>query len=430
MSACTEVLERLEELYRLRADGGIGAGRPGLSWYEEAAHGRVAAWMREARLEVEQDAAGNLYGRLPGLDRRLPEIWCGSHLDTVPSGGRFDGALGVVAAIAALARLPTPPARTIAVVAFRDEEGARFGGGFFGSRAATGGLDRGVLDRVDGEGISVRRALELLGRALEPRSRWLVAPPAAYLELHIEQGPVLARAGAPLGIGESIAGSAETLVTFTGREGHAGTTPMSARCDAGLCAAAFMLAIEDAARGIPGAAATVGRLTLEPGAANVIPRTAHVTVDARAPDERRLDGLLAAISRAAGRIASERGSELQVQEVSRVASIACDPLVRAVIAQALPAAPGLVSGAGHDAQVLGGAGVRMGLLLVRSLAGGLSHSPREHTSAADVEAAVAALTTVLPDLCSVLPATDPGLATERARTLRRAPQAQALESQN
>lgn len=384
-----DLLARLDELYAI--GGGIGANRPGLGTAEGEAFDLVEGWMDDAGLQTGRDPAGNLYGRLPGTEPGLPDIWSGSHLDTVPSGGRFDGALGVLTSVAALRRIG-PQRRTLTAVAFRDEEGWRFGRGFFGSRAATGTLQPGMLDCADADGITVREALARLGlRASEDRG-WLATPPAAFVELHIEQGPVLADRGAPLGIVESIAGLADMEVVFHGREGHAGTVPMRLRDDAGVAAARFHLAVTEAAKAIAGAVATIGRIELRPGASNVIPGEAHLTLDARAPDDARRDELIAAIERAAG--------PADIAVGARTPAVQADPRIRAALAAAAPGAPSLPSGAGHDAQILAGAGVPVGMLFVRSLAGGVSHSPDEQSSPEDIRLGVDALAAALSELAA------------------------------
>src|SRR5215210_5108714 len=218
------LLERLEQLYAI--GGGQGANRLGGSAQEDEAHELVAGWMREAGLEVERDEAGNLYGRLAGRRPELPEVWTGSHLDSVPGGGRFDGALGVVGGLEAVERAGRQQ-RTLTVVAFREEEGCR-GPGCVGSRA-------------------------LCSRELDPA-------PAAFVELHIEQGPQLEAAGAPLGVVTGIAATARGEVVFDGRAGHAGTTPMGSRADALVAAAEFVLRLRDAAAAVDRAVATVGRI--------------------------------------------------------------------------------------------------------------------------------------------------------------------------
>ena len=379
-------------------DAGEGANRPGLSGAEQEAHVLVEGWMRDAGLETACDAAGNLVGRLRGRDAALPEVWTGSHLDTVPRGGRYDGALGVVGGLEAVARLDGVPERTVAVVAFRDEEGFRFGQGFFGSRAAVGALEPTTLGRRDVAGISVADALTSLG--LDPDRALSAAGtlPGAFVELHIEQGPVLAAQDAAVGVVSSIVGLAELDVVFEGREGHAGTTPMDRRRDAGLCAAAFQMAAAAAAREISDAVATVGVIELQPGASNVVPGRASLVVDARAPDDARLDQLEADLRRAASAAASAHGCEVEIARAARTSPVLCHELVTGALRQAAPGAPVLPSGAGHDAQILGGAGVPVGMLFVRSLAGGISHSPLEASADEDVERAVEVLAQALATL--------------------------------
>jgi len=331
------ILERLDELYAI-------GDRIGYSPEEQRAHDLAAGWFREAGLEVEIDDGGNLIGRIPGGER---QVWTGSHLDTVPSGGRFDGALGVVAGLEAVERLGLPG---LAVVVFRDEER-----GCAGSRARVA-------------------AREL---------------PDAFLELHIEQGPRLLDAGVPLAAVTAIVGYSRQTVTIAGRAGHAGTTPMSGRDDA-LCAAAErLLAIREAALAIPETVATVGTLTVQPGGVNVIPGSVSFTVDVRAPDRERLDKLLGAIGLETG-----VGTEPAVMDAQVVSA------VRGALEELGVPVVELPSGAGHDAGILAAAGVPSGMLFVRSLNGGVSHSPDELTSEEDVALAVDALTSALRSLAS------------------------------
>jgi acetylornithine deacetylase/succinyl-diaminopimelate desuccinylase-like protein len=348
------VLERLDRLYAI--GGGPGAYRLGGSRQEDEAHELVAGWMREAGLEVDVDEAGNLFGRLRGLRPELPEVWTGSHLDTVPNGGRFDGALGVVGGLEAVERAGRQ-GRSLVVVAFRDEEGCR-GRGCVGSRAVR---DRG----------------------LEP-------VPAAFVELHVEQGPRLEAAGAPLGVVTGIVAAARGEVVFEGREGHAGTTPMATRDDAVVAAADFVLRLRDAAAAVDGAVATVGRIEVEPGATNVIPGRVVVSVDLRAPDDERLESVSAVVP----------------TELVQTAAVAMARAPSAVLRDELEALGlpivELASGAGHDAGVLAAAGVPTAMLFVRSLNGGISHSPDEHSSAEDIELAVTALAGALARLGSVV----------------------------
>ena len=343
----TRVLERLDELYSI--GGGTGANRIGYSPEEDAAHELAASWLREAGLEVEVDADGNLLGRSPGDDPGLAEVWTGSHLDSGPQGGRYDGALGVVAGIEALERLGRRR-RTLAVVAFREEER-----GCIGSRARcrAGGL------------------------------------PGAWLELHHEQGPRLAQAGAPLGVVTGIVGYKRGTRELEGRAGHAGTTPMEGRSDALVAAAAEILRIRDVAVGIDGAVATVGYLEVEPGGMNVIPGRVRLVVDARAPDADRLTRLL---------------DELGLDGVGRTEPVAMGDAVRdalraAIEARGVPVVE-LASGAGHDAGILAAAGVDAGMLFVRAANGGVSHHPDESADDDDVALAVDVLTAALDRLAS------------------------------
>jgi acetylornithine deacetylase/succinyl-diaminopimelate desuccinylase-like protein len=283
--------------------------------------------MREAGLQVSRDEAGNLFGR-----RGDARVWTGSHLDSVPTGGHFDGALGVVAAIEAAERLPSAP---LAVVVFRAEETGPMG------------------------------------------SKQLTEFPDAFLEVHIEQGPVLALAGEPLGVVTAIAGQARGVKVFEGRADHAGTTPMDAREDALVEAARFVLHVRKCAR--PGTVATVGYVDVEPNAVNVVPERVTVSIDTRSPDAAELDALVAAIGFEPKHLLPPAG-------------------MSDAFAAVLPDAPRLVSGAGHDAMVLALADVPSSMLFVRSLNGGISHHPDELSSDDDIALAVDALTAALSRL--------------------------------
>jgi acetylornithine deacetylase/succinyl-diaminopimelate desuccinylase-like protein len=341
--------ERLDELYAI--GGGPGANRPHPSPAEDEAHRLVATWLEEAGLEVEVDASGNLFGharRPETLEKVSATVsdtcWVGSHLDTVPQGGRFDGALGVVAAIEAVERVGAG-----SVVAFRGEEVGCIGSNALVSRG-------GVL-------------------------------PRAFLELHVEQGPVLARAEAPLGVVTGIVGYVRGELVVDGEAGHAGTTPMDGRDDALVAAARRILGVREAAAAIPGAVATVGQLEVEPGGVNVIPSRVRFSVDARAPDRERLDALVAAIG-------LDPGQRTEPVELGA----GCRAAFRAEVeARGLPLVE-LPSGAGHDAGILAAAGVDSGMLFVRSLNGGVSHSPDELSSEEDVALAVDVLASALARL--------------------------------
>jgi len=396
------VLDRLEALYEIGRRA--GANRPGLGPEEQQACTLAASWMAESGLEVRWDPAGNVVGRRSGRVPDLSEVWTGSHLDTVPDGGRFDGALGVVAAIEAVSRSRAQLERTVTVVAFRDEEGVRFGGGCFGSRALCGQLDTDELEKSDRDGGTVAEALASLGFAPPPLDGWIDGRIGSFLEAHIEQGPRLERAGAALGIVTSIAGTSGTTVTFTGRAGHAGTTPMETRADALLAAARFALGARDLALEIRESVVTVGRLTVEPGAANVIPAAATVTVDARAPDRAGLAALLDAVESAAHAAAWDERCRASctrawLYDPVEMSPEVIEPLRRSVEKLGCPWVE-LASGAGHDASVLAAAGIPTGMLFVRSSAGGVSHSPAEWTEPSDLGFAIEALAATLQALAT------------------------------
>ena len=329
--ASARIEDRLDRLYAI--GGGPGANRIGYTAAEDEAHRLACGWMEEAGLEVSVDAAGNLIGRHPGGG----EAWTGSHLDSVPGGGKYDGALGVVAGIEAVER-----AGRGTVVAFRDEER-----GCAGSRA-------------------------------------FAERPGCFVELHVEQGSVLAGREAPLGVVTGIAGVARGELVVEGRVGHAGTVPMEGRADALVEAAELVLRVREAALAVEGAVATVGRVEVEPGALNVIPGRVTLSVDARAPDPDRFERLIAALG---------------LEPTYRNEPVALDEGLRLVLheelsARGLPAAE-LSSGAGHDAGVLAAKGIPSAMLFVRSLNGGASHSPDELSSQADVALAVDVLAGVL-----------------------------------
>jgi acetylornithine deacetylase/succinyl-diaminopimelate desuccinylase-like protein len=334
------VSDRLDELYAIGS--GPGANRAYGSDAEDEAHRLAASWFEEAAFEVEVDRHGNLFGRTSGHG----DVWVGSHLDTVPQGGRFDGALGVVAAIEAVERVGSGT-----VVVFRGEEV-----GCIGSRALVAG-----------------------GGPL----------PRAFLELHVEQGPVLAERNVPVGVVTGIVGYARGEIIVEGRAGHAGTTPMLGRDDALVAAAVEIRRVRDAALEIPGSVATVGQLDVEPGGANVIPSRVRLSLDVRAPDVTRLDALVSAI----GFVPTYR------VDPASFSGMAPQSLRDAVEAHGLPVVE-LASGAGHDAGILATAGVDAAMLFVRSLSGGVSHSPDELSSDEDVTHAVDVLADALARLTS------------------------------
>jgi allantoate deiminase len=397
--AASRVLRRLEALFSIGA--GQGANRPGLSPAEQDAHDLAAGWMTEAGLEVSVDTAGNLIGRARGTAPQLPEVWTGSHLDTVPNGGRFDGALGVVAGLEAVtAAQAEPHARTIAVIAFRDEEGWRFGQGYFGSRALCGRLDAGELGMCDASGTSIRQALTALG--LPPPGRSTGPLPGSFVELHIEQGSSLAERGLALGVVSEIVAMAGLTVRFSGERAHAGGTAMSQRRDALLAAARFVLGTHSLARSDARWRATVGELKVSDPASNVIANEVTVGVDARARSDEALDELLADLGNVAAGSARQSGCGWEAAVIWREPAVSMNsPVTAALAAAAGRQAADMIaatSWAGHDAGILATAGVPAGMLFVRAGRAGVSHSPHETADAADITVAIETLVRALTGL--------------------------------
>jgi len=370
-------------------------GTPALAEACEA----VSGWMRAAGMTVRRDAIGNVIGRIEGAERGAPALLLGSHLDTVPDAGRYDGALGVLAAIAVVERLRERAGElpfALEVVAFADEEGSRFGTAFLGSSALAGSFDRAALGRLDDDGVSLEDAIRsfggdpgrLDGAAREPGSM------AGYAELHIEQGPVLEELGLPVGVVSGIAGQTRAALRFTGRPGHAGTVPMELRRDALAAAAQMVGEVEAVARHTPGLVATVGDIAVSPGVANVIAGQADLALDVRHPEDADRHWVVALLRRRAGEIAAARGVECDWGTLHEQAAVRCDPGLTGRMWQAVqdvgvePHA--LPSGAGHDAATM--AGITSVTMLFVRCAGGVSHHPGESVSEADVAVGVDALT--------------------------------------
>ncbi|MCW3001951.1 MAG: allantoate amidohydrolase [Conexibacter sp.] len=361
----------------------------------QQANALVGGWMAEAGMAVHVDAAGNLVGRFEGTDPAAGTLLLGSHLDTVRDAGAFDGPLGVLVAIACVARLREAGASlpfAVEVLGFSDEEGLRFGTAFLGSRAVAGTWDAALLDLTDEGGVTVRDALAGFGGDPEDvgsasrRGERLVG----YVEVHIEQGPVLEDRDAPVGVVTAIAGATRAEVRFTGVAGHAGTVPMAARHDAACAAAELVLAVEAAGRDTDGLVATVGRLRALPGAPNVVPGAAVASLDVRHADDQVRAGAVAALRGRAEEIAAIRGLDLDWRPQLDAAAVVVDPvltehLAQAVVARGLPEVR-LASGAGHDGVVLSDlCGIAM--LFVRC-EGGVSHHPGESVAVADVAVAL------------------------------------------
>jgi allantoate deiminase len=398
------MMRRLDEL------GAISDQRDSLTrLYLSPAHARAIAlvrtWMQEAGLTVTVDAAGTVCGLLQGADPRAPRLLLGSHIDTVRGAGKYDGCLGVAGAIAALEllraqaiRLPYP----VEVLAFGDEEGVRFPVALTGSRCIAGGLDPAALGVRDADGTSLAQALRVFG--LDPVSLPSLARRPAdtfgYLELHIEQGPVLEAENLPLGVVTSIAAAARFALDIEGHAGHAGTVPMHLRHDAFAAGADFAVAARRIATAAEGAVATIGRATVPDGAVNVIPARFTFTLDVRAPDDITLAAVIDQILDAGAGIESAHGVRIDHRRTHHAPATACAPWLQQALAGALSRAGHRVkylpSGAGHDGMAIAPL-CPIGMLFVRCR-GGISHHPDEHVTLEDAQMAIEILADTLQHL--------------------------------
>jgi len=372
--------------------------------YLRPAHRATAAvirdWMLGAGLETHIDAVGNVVGRWRCGEGDAKTLITGSHYDTVIDGGRYDGRLGILLPIACVVELRQRGVALpydLEIVAFAEEEGVRFKSTFLGSSALAGRFDAGVLDNIDNDGVTMRAAMRAAG--LDPAAIDMIArDPSAlsgYVEVHIEQGPVLLDAGRPLGVVTSIAGSVRMLVTIEGLAGHAGTVPMALRRDAAAAAAEIVLAVEQRCSGESGLVGTVGKLDIPNGAINVIAGRCELSIDVRAADDAARDAAVADVLAQIEDIAVRRRVRASVRRVLEASCAPCSTAMQAQLAAAIarttgePAALHLPSGAGHDAMKMATI-TPIGMLFVRCGNGGISHHPDETLSAADADIAARA----------------------------------------
>jgi allantoate deiminase len=363
-SGAARVLERCDRLAQVSEEPGRLTRRFGTPAMKEA-NALVAGWMREAGLETREDVVGNLIGRRgDGVAGKIYML--GSHLDTVVDAGRYDGPLGVLVALEAVQRVE----RDVEIVGFADEEGVRFGTAYLGSSAMTGRFDPAWLDRTDGD----VRLGDLVGDPGPAREDI-----EGYVEVHIEQGPVLERLGEPVGVVTAIQGQSHAEVTFVGEAGHAGTVPHDARRDALTAAAEWILAVERAG-------GTVGRVQVEPNVRNVIPGNVTVTLDLRHPDDATRRATFDALRLQAGR---DRDVEVVWRDGGDSPAVAMDERLSAAFGVDVR----LPSGAGHDAAMM--ASIAPAAMLFVRCAGGISHNPAEAVEEADVAVALEALERLL-----------------------------------
>jgi N-carbamoyl-L-amino-acid hydrolase len=368
--------------------------------YLTPAHRATAARIREfmlaAGLSVLTDAVGNVVGRLPGADPAARAVLTGSHYDTVINAGKYDGRLGILLPIAVAAKLRRDGVHlpfALEIIAFAEEEGVRFKSTFLGSRAVAGHFDVKALDSTDAEGLSMRQVMGDAGLNVAQISAVArdARQVACFVEVHIEQGPVLLDAGVPVGVVTSIAGCRRSVVTVEGLSGHAGTVPMPLRHDAAAAAAEMVLTVEKRCSGEPGLVGTVGRLNVVGGAINVIPGRCEFSIDVRSGSDAERDAAYQDIGEEFTRIAERRGVKVTQVEVLKAASAPCSPALQDAWAASVQrvtndAARRLPSGAGHDAMMMANL-TEIGMLFVRCGNGGISHNPAETLSAADAETA-------------------------------------------
>jgi hydantoinase/carbamoylase family amidase len=388
------VIADLRELDR-RTGGPGGAQR--LCWGEEwrAARAYLGELLAEIGMEADRDAAGNLWASLDGESG--PALALGSHLDSVPDGGWLDGALGVMAGVGVLrawAQAGKTPQSTLTLIDWADEEGARFGRSLFGSSAFSGTLDpSAVRDLRDAEGEAIADVLAANDVALDlaPDAAGAQSRLGAYLELHIEQGPILESEGLRAAAVSACTGVERHRFHFSGQASHAGTTPMDRRRDAGLAAAEVALRVEEIARR-HGGVATTGALTLHPGIPTAVPGEAELLVDLRHPEARELAAMLAETEDGAEELAGGRGCQLSREPVWRIEPIPFDSRLVAAARDACREAAGsnrvLASGALHDAAEV--ARVLPAAMIFCPSAGGISHAKEEDTPEADLAAGIEA----------------------------------------
>ena len=384
------LLRRLDELAAVGADPAGGVTRLAYSPADVAGRDLVAGWLREAGCDVRVDAAGNLLGRLPGRAGLPAALGTGSHLDSVVEAGPLDGAYGVVAAVEVADAISRSGglAHDLLVVGFSNEEGARGTPGMAGSLAVVGALTPEHLATPDDEGVPLARRLRdaggdpgAIGTAV-----WADGDVEGWIELHVEQGPVLDAADLRIGVVTAITGRVTLDVVVTGVTNHAGTTPMPLRRDAAVAAAQVVLAVRDLAVEGGVRVATTGVVRAEPGVRNVVAGRAVVGVDLRDESDAAVDAAVATLAERAAAIGAATGTEVRLVPGSQVAAVAMDQRLRGCVAEAADALGltrlDLPSGAGHDTQVVA-ARTPVAMIFVPSV-GGISHAPAERTAPADL----------------------------------------------
>jgi len=386
-----KVIARCRKLASFSEDAG-GTRRTFLSAPMRDCHREVSSWMKALGMGVSADAVGNLRGFYAAASPGAPRILIGSHLDTVPNAGAFDGILGVVLAVVLVESLEGRNLPFgIEVVGFSEEEGVRFGVPFIGSRALVGRIDEELLGRKDEQGISVRKAIQDFGLNPNEIDKAVLGDDVlGYVEFHIEQGPVLENLGRPLGVVEAIVGQNRLEFSFLGQANHAGTTPMNLRHDALAAAAEWIVAVENLAQRTPGIVATVGFVEAKPGAMNVIAGEARATLDVRHASDGVRTEALDELIRLAESIGARRGVAVKWRTLLAQNAVAMDPFLTEQIEQAIQKSGcephRMASGAGHDAMILAEK-IPAAMIFLRT-PGGISHDPAESVHLDDVAKAL------------------------------------------
>jgi allantoate deiminase/N-carbamoyl-L-amino-acid hydrolase len=353
----------------------------------------LKAWMQAARMTAEIDAVGNVVGRYAAADTNAKTLILASHYDTVRNAGKYDGRLGILLALVVIEHLIRTARQLpfhVELIGFAEEEGVRFGTAYLGSSAVAGRFDGKMLERKDAAGVSVAETIRAGGGNPADIPNLARKPESllGYLEVHIEQGPVLLEQDLPVGVVTAIAGAARYTVIITGTAGHAGTVPMASRHDAAVAAAEVVLCVERICKGIPGAVGTVGQITVPNGAVNVIPGRCELSLDIRADDGGKLNAAIKDVFAEIEQINGRRGVCIEAAEIQRTPVVSCSPRLQQLLADSVARAGirpyRLPSGAGHDAVTFDGV-TEVGMLFVRCGNGGISHSPLETVSADDVE---------------------------------------------
>ena len=387
----SKVEKRIKILSRITEDNDK-ITRRSFTVQHKQANDLISEWMKNAGMDVRIDAIGNVIGRVEGNNKGGgPALMIGSHLDTIRDAGAYDGILGVVLPLSCMEALnalgivlPYP----VEIIGFCDEEGLRFSSTLFGSRAITGDLTQENLQERDGDGVSIAEAMSSMG--LDPQklenAKRLGEDFLGFLELHIEQGPVLEEKGVPVGVVTEISGATRYKIELNGLCGHAGTTPMNSRKDALCGAAECIIEVERICKTFDGVVGTVGYVQVSPAAGNVIPGMANFSLDLRAGNDKTRHQVECEILKQFDVIRCSRGLGIKINKTYEVSSIACDPTLKEQVAKAISLSGYetiyLSSGAGHDAMILAKK-MKMAMIFIRCL-GGISHRPDESVTLDDI----------------------------------------------